>query len=65
MELNQALGVWLIFAGGVAAAASVVLMSFVMKEALRLGDGRSRRSRHEAGGDGSCRGCDGSRPRRF
>ena len=65
MDLKQALAVWLIFGAGVAAAASVVLMSFVIKEALRLGVGRSRGSRHDAGGDGSCRGCDGSRLRRF
>jgi hypothetical protein len=65
MDLKQALAVWLIFGAGFVAAASAVVMAFVIKEALRLGVGRSRWSRHDAGREGSCRGCDGSRLRRF
>lgn len=65
MELTVQLGAWLMFAGGFAAASALALGWFAITEAGRLGVWRPRRSRHEAGWNGVCRGCEGSRLRRF
>lgn len=65
MDLTTALGAWLMFAGGFAAASSLAIFCFAITEAGRLGVLRPRRSRHDAGGDGSGRAGDGSSARRF
>lgn len=65
MELTTALGAWLMFVGGFAAASCLAILGLAITEAGRLGDGRPRRSRHDAGGDGSSRADDGSSARRF
>lgn len=59
------IGLWLIFAGLMAAASSAAIVVALFKGWGRPGVGRAAGSRPEAGAEGVCRGCDGSRLRRF